>query len=158
ASRNVVELDALMPMYGAVVVAERHHQRRLHRRDAEDRRVPDVGRQILPERYLHALLAGFDVIGFGDARAPVMVAVVRDQIGSWRGWDRGREEVGVRGEKHRIEAAPRVTDDPHARRIRNAHRDRTLYRRADAFSDRQSGLTWTEYDVRLEHDIAQAGE
>ena len=57
---------ALVPEHRAVVVAG-HEQRRRHRVDAEDRRVADVGRQILIERHLHPLLSGLDVIGFGDA-------------------------------------------------------------------------------------------
>ncbi len=53
--------------------------------------------QILVEGDAHALLAGFDVIGFGDAAAPVMVAVVADQIGDRRAGDGGGEDVRVRG-------------------------------------------------------------
>src|SRR5580658_10893287 len=80
AAGDVVQLDALVEKHGAVAVADLDEQWRSHILHAEDGGVANVGLEILVERHLHALLAGFNVIGFGDAGAPVVVAVVADEI------------------------------------------------------------------------------
>ena len=87
-----------------------------------------------------------------------MVAVVADEVGDRRAGDAGREEVGVRREKHRVEAAPRVADDADRGGIDRAHRDDPLDGRADAVGHRQTGLARPEDDVRLQEDVAVARE
>jgi hypothetical protein len=68
--------------------------------------VPDVCRQIFPERHFHSLLAGLDVIGFRDAGVPVMIAVVADEVHDRRPGDGRREHRGVRRQKCGVESAP----------------------------------------------------
>ena len=80
-------------------------------RHAENRGVANVGLQIFVERNLHALLAGFDVIGFGDARTPVMVAVVADQIGDRRAGHGGGEDSACAWRGSGVEAAPGMAHD-----------------------------------------------
>ncbi len=119
--REVVQLDPLVPEHRAVVVADFDEQRRFHVVHVEHRRVADVGGQVFPQRHFHPLLAGLDVIGFGDPRTPVVIAVVAHEIRDWRAGDRGGEQIGMRREKRRVEPAPRVTDDADFPRVGDAH-------------------------------------
>ena len=64
-----------MKKYGAVAIADFDQQRRGHILNSENGGVANVRRKIFVQRHFHALLPGFDVIGFGDADAPVMIAV-----------------------------------------------------------------------------------
>ena len=106
ASGDVVELDALVEKHGAVAVAHFDEQRRSHACHAENSGVSYVGLEIFIKRDLHALLSCFDVVGFGNAGAPMMIAVIADQVGDGRAGNSGGKEIrGVGGQIRGIEAA-----------------------------------------------------
>src|SRR5215213_5010485 len=71
APSEVVELDPLVPIDGAVGIPELHQHRRPELVHLRGRRVPDVRLHVLPERYIHPRLARFPVIELCDARRPV---------------------------------------------------------------------------------------
>ena len=56
-----------MKEHGTVTVTDFNQQRRRHILHVENGRIADVRLQILIQRNLHALLAGFDMIGLGNA-------------------------------------------------------------------------------------------
>jgi hypothetical protein len=124
-----------MPEHGAVVVTDFDEQRRFHVLHVEHRRVANVGGEVLPERHFHALLARLDVIGFGNPRAPVVIAVVAHEIGNRRAGHGRGEYVGVRRQKSRVESTPRVTHHADLARVGDAHLHDLLHRRRHALHD-----------------------
>ncbi len=136
AAGNVVKLDALVIEDRAVVVANFDEQRSGHGLHAEHSGIANVGLQVFVQRNLHALLAGLDVIGFRDAGAPVMIAVVADEVGDGRPGDGcGKEIRGMRGEKSCVEAAPGMAHDADSLGVDDAHLNHFLHRGSDAIHD-----------------------
>ncbi len=60
---------------------------------AENGGVADVSLQVFVERDFHALLAGFNVIGFSYAGAPVVISIVADEIGDRSARNGGGEKI-----------------------------------------------------------------
>ena len=142
---------------GAIAVADFDEQGRGHARYAENRRITDVGLEVFVERNFHTLLAGFDVISFGDTGTPVMVAVIADEVGDGRACDGGGEEIrGVGSEIRSVEAAPGMAHDADFLSVDDAHLDDALRGSRNAIEDGNARIARLEKNVRLENEVAVA--
>src|SRR5689334_17154230 len=139
----------------AIAVADFDEERCGHGGYTEDGGVADVGLEVFVKGNFHALLAGFNVIGLGNADAPVMIAVVAHEIGDGSAGDSGGKEIRyVRGEIGGIKAAPGVAHDADFFRVDDTHLDDALRGGGDAIGDGNAGVAGLEKDVRLEDEVA----
>ena len=84
----------------------------------------------------------------------MVIAVVADEIGDRRAGDRGGEDVGVRRQERRVEAAPRVADDADVRGVGDAHRDDLLDRGRTHSTTDSPGSRGRNDDVGLQDGVA----
>src|SRR5580658_3106728 len=94
------------------------------------------------------------MVGLGDSRTPVVVAVITDQVGNGRARHRRREDAGVCSQETGVETAPGMAD--YADLVHDAFLLNLLYRRRDAIRHRKSRLALLENNVRLQHEISVA--
>ena len=156
ATHRDVELDALIPRYGTVVVVGHEEHRRRDAIKLEQRRILHEALWILPERSTDAALRMLVLERARHARGPANSAIGRRHVHDGGVRHGGGEHVGHRDEIRRLVSAPRLSGDADPLGIDEALGDEGLHPRDNRLGRARARLPIGVHDVGLEHDVAEA--
>ena len=155
-ARGVVEDDALVPVHGAILVAERHEHGGVQGLDVVDGGVGLVAHQVLPRRDLHAALADLEDARVGATDVPVDGQVHAGELRERRARHGRGEDIGLRGHERGLVPAPRVPDEADPVLVDVAHCDDLLDGRNDRIGRGQPRIPVAVYVAFSDYVLLEA--